>query len=506
MARCVVQCVAVLLAACAGQPAAPESAEPAQAKPTGPVTPISGVVHYEVETGTLDDWSARIEGGLRVGYFHGGRNMLLYRAMDDGADDRAGIQVSFWARRDNESAAFHRVPGSIDHLQYIRDTLGDANNFGRTTGPEIIAELEAGKLHCGMIGESSFLLAVDKQRPWTAIAKLGQDTAESPGKVVLVRSALNIRGPQDLRGLRVGSRASGPYDMVMVREWLEYLGVPLDSVVLEDMIAQEDLKRRLRDEELDVAFLHLHIAAANAAGDVWEPYPGFDFEFADPELSQSLLVCRDDAIAEYRETIVRFLAAYKQRVDYELALSDQDRLAFEGDKAMGMELTFFDGLNLPQYRAEPIITLPTLLEMQRLLVKHEIVARAEPLEHMVDNSLMHEALVRVASLPGGPYAGAPAVESGSWAQGNDPVVIPGNATERLLAILDIDGDGVVDREEFEVAAGPGLRFRSWDMDWSGAVDAEELRQGLIRISPLTENYRHNPGYKEQSETREPAED
>lgn len=501
MARCVILCVIAGLLSCAEQP--PPAGEPS---PAAPSAPIPGLNRYELETGALADWAARGEGGLRLGYFHGGRNMLLYRAMDDGAYDRAGIQVSFWARRDNDSPDFHRVPERIDHLEYIRDVLGDANNFGRTTGPEIMAEIAAGQLHCGMIGESSFLLAVDEQRSWTAVAKLGQDTAESPGKVVLVRSALDISGPRDLRGLRVGSRASGPYDMVMVREWLEHQGVPLDDVVLEDMIVQEELKRKLREEELDVAFLHLHIASAFAATDGWEAYPGFTFDFADPELSQSLLVCRDDAIVEYRETLVRFLAAYKRRIDYEYGLSEHERLAFEGDKAMGMELTFFDGLNLPQYRAEPTITLPTLLEMQRLLVKHGIVSAARPVERMVDNSLIDEALARVAALGEQPYPGAPEQGSSGVMRGNDPVVIPGSAAERLLAVLDRDGDGLLDMAEFESAAVPGMRFAAWDMDWSHTIDAEELRQGLLRVSPLTPYYRHNPNVKERPVPRPPAED
>ena len=491
----------MLLSGCGAPPEPLAPAEPAEVAPV--VLPYGA--RYEVETGALAEWAAQGEGGLRFGYFHGGRNMLLYRAMDDGAYQRAGIDVSFFARRDNASVEFHRVPESIDHLEFIRDTLGDANNFGRTTGPEIMAEMQAGRLHCGMIGESSFLLAVDEQRPWTAVAKLGQDTAESPGKVVLVRSALAIQGPADLKGLRVGSRASGPYDMVMVREWLEHQGVPQDQVILEDMIIQEELKRKLRDEELDVAFLHLHIAANFASRDSWETYPGFDFAFADPELSQSLLVCRNDAIAEYRETLVRFLAAYKQRIDYEYGLSDQERSAFEGDKAMGMELTFFDGLNLPQYRAQPTITLPTLLEMQRLLVKHGVVDQAQPLEAMVDNSLIEEALARVAEQPAGPYAGDPRLDD-DGRSGNDPVVIPGSAVERLMAVLDTSGDGVLDMDEFRAIAAPGQRFVGWDMDWSDTIDVAELRDGLLRVSPLTEYYRHNPNVINRPEATPPSEE
>ncbi len=503
-----VSCV-ILLAACQPQPepVAPAPAPPTIAEPTAhiPEEVLPAARRFDLETGSLDDWATRGEGGLRVGYFHGGRNMLLYRAMDDGAYRRAGIEVTFFARRDNDSLEFHRVPDDIEHLEFIRDRLGDANNFGRTTGPEIMAEMDAGRLHCGMIGESSFLLSVDAEQPWTAIAKLGQDTKESPGKVVLVRSALDIQGPEDLDGLRIGSRASGPYDMVMVREWLLHHGVALEDVVLEDMIVQEELKRKLNHEELDAAFLHLHIASRYAAGESWEAYPGFDFSFADPELSQSLLVCRNDAIAEYRETLVRFLAAYKRRIDFEYGLSEAERMAFEGDKAMGMELTFFEGLNLPQYRPEPVITLPTLSEMQRLLVKHAIVEQARPIEPHLDNSLIRDALARVAAEGERPYPGAPVVLSATE-MGNDPLVIPGSAVERLLFVLDTSGDGVLDVTEFQAVAAPGQRLAAWDMDWSETIDAAELREGLLRITPLTEYYRHNPNVVNRPEATLPSPD
>jgi hypothetical protein len=183
------------------------------------------------------------------------------------------------------------------------------------------AELEAGNLECGMIGESTFLTVVDEGLPWSAVSRLGQDTRESAGKIVVVRSDLPIEGPADLRGLTFGSRESGPYDQVMVREFLLSRGVDPSSMVILDQVPPDDLERMLEDRELDLAFLHLVIAA----------------------------------------TI--------RRVRHEQSLPARERSRFSGSRSFGMDLTFFEDFDIPQYSERPLIQVDLLAEMQRLLLK-----------------------------------------------------------------------------------------------------------------------------------------
>ena len=370
--------VGLLLAAgCSSQNApGPPEEQPTSAESAGPVPNVSGEV-------------------LRMGFFHGGRNMLLYRAWIDGWFDSAGLNVVLRATQQPQSTDFYDMPRSAEELTRLKKKP-ETRYFGRTTGPTIVGEMVKGGLDCGMIGESSFLLAVDQKLPFTAIAKLGQDTREEPGKIVMVRANLNIESPDDLIGRSIGSRESGPYDRVMTREWILGQGLQLNQMTIIDQIPQHRLKKQLHQQDLDLAFLHLHIASNVASRGLYTAYPGFVFDFADPKLSQALLVCKNTVIAERRKELVRFIQVYKQRIDHEQDLSRVERLQFQGDKTRGMELRTFKGLNLPQYDPVPVIDLELLRTMQGLLVKHDILQERRPIEPMLDNALVREAL---ASLP-----------------------------------------------------------------------------------------------------------
>ncbi len=488
MTRLILPALALLLA-CSAEPEptnTQQASEPDQEETSG-TNPNTNTTRaepaadpHDPETWTLDSqdlpsFAASNSDSLRMGYFHGGRNMLLYRAMDAGDFREAELDVSFWSVREEGDPVFYRMPESIDHLVHIRKKRPRAENFGRTTGPQITAEMTNGRLHCGMIGESTFLTAIDQGPPWHAIARLGQDTQAAPGKVVVVRKGLVLEEPADFEGLSVGSRQSGPYDMVMVREWLLHEGVPLRSVSLKDQIPQTKLKRMLRKQQLDIAFLHLHIGGKMVEKGKYERYPGFDFSFADPELSQALLVCHDDVIRDRREELVDFLEVYKHRIDYENGLSEEERAAHTGDKARGMDLDTFEDLNLPQYRSRPVIELRTLEAMQALLVKHHIVDSAKPIAPYLDNSLMEQALARVATSQGlaGPDRST--------------------ATKRLMAVLSTDGDMALSRAEFEATAHDSSLFEGWDLDMDGSIGLAELQLGLLAEDPMLPHYRGNVG-------------
>jgi hypothetical protein len=125
---------------------------------------------------------------------------------------------------------------------------------------------------------------------------------------------------------------------------------------------------------------------------LYKPFPGFAFDFADPRLSQALLVCKDSVVAARRAELLRFIEVYVRRIKYEQSLSKDLRRANQGDKTRGMELRAFEGLNLPQYDPVPTIEPELLQTMQGLLIKHGLIEEARPIGPRVDNSLVLEAL------------------------------------------------------------------------------------------------------------------
>lgn len=54
-----------------------------------------------------------------------------------------------------------------------------------------------------------------------------------------------------------------------------------------------------------------------------------------------------------------------------------------------------------------------------------------------------------------------------------------------LARLDLDGDGVVTQEEYEVCAGAGDRFEDIDTSGDGRVSVSELYQFTVSHEPRT---------------------
>ena len=355
-------------------------------------SPVTG------EPATIQETSSPKPSGppLRFGYFHGGRNMLVYRAWIDNWFDKEGVSIRLMATKIATSREFHEMPKSVEELNRVKATAS-AREFGRTTGPTILGALKAKELDCGMIGESTFILAIEQGLPMTAITKLGQDDAKTPGKIVVVRSDLDIQSPQDLIGKNIGSRESGPYDMVMTREWILGQGLELQQMRIKDQIPNRKLKEMLKKKKLDLAFLHLHIAAKSVRAGRYKPYPNFNFDFANPQLSQALLVCRNEVLQERREELTQFISIYKKRIDFEQSLTKAQRLTHDGDKTLGMDMSFFKGLNIPQYDPIPLIDVSILKEMQGLILKHGIISKAPDITAHVDNSLTEEALKRVAA-------------------------------------------------------------------------------------------------------------
>lgn len=221
---------------------------------------------------------------------------------------------------------------------------------------------------------------------------------------------------------------------------------------------------------MDVVFRATHDEAAEGF---------FDHSMADPALSQSLLVCSDAVIRDRREALIRLMAAYKRRVDYELDLSPRERLRYSVRRGFEMDLFYFEGFNLPQPDATPTIDIDSLNQLQDLLVRYEALDAARPVVAQVDNSLMEEALGRVEAEGLGNY---PASQLR---------VLPGSPSARLIAVLDTDGDGVLSYKEFRTISSKDNEPSDHDQNEDGTIDEAEVREMLLSVSPLTDVNQNN---------------
>jgi len=231
-------------------------------------------------------------------------------------------------------------------------------------------------------------------------------------------------------------------------------------------------------------------------------------------------VPRGAGAAPVKALFDRYAAAYIRRVRFEQSLPARERTRFSGSKSFGMDLSYFEDFNIPQYSPRPLIQIELLTQMQRLLLEHRMVDEARDVAPWVDNSLVEEAIALVEAEPGGSYPGAVLT------------VIPGSPAARLIAVLDQDGDGRFSTAEFEDVAystrraadwdqdGDGRfstaefedvaystrRAADWDQDGDGYLDEAEMRVLLAQVSPLIEGYRGKDRHKRQEEPDEEGED
>ena len=447
---------------------------------------------------------------LRIGYFHGGRNILLYRAMDDGAFEREGVDVAFFARRWKKDRKFFKIWGDAIQLDLYRKFTHEGYLFGRTTGPEIIHEMDNGRLDCGMIGESTFVqMVVAENRPFKAIIKLGQDKSSAPGKIMVMKKDITDVSAVGLKGKSFLSRESGPYDQIMVREFLEKRGVSLDDVQLLDQVPQHALKGHIENATVDFAFLHLNRAVHVIQKGDYVMFPDYEFDFAKPEIAQAVLVCQKEILERKRDSLKKFIRAYIKRIGYEHGLSDAERALFDINKTLKIDNKAIPGFNLPQYDQQPWIGESELEEVSRLLHKYGFIFALEDVIPFIDHSLLEEVLNEVGKAEE-PYGGAERIQTllKGFKEVESlqnlptlPPVIKGSPANKLIRLLDRDEDGALSNMEMVLAGAPDRTFWKFDANGDRLIQEDEMKQLLLNTDPLHPVYRGGGRWKEREDKR-----
>ncbi len=341
---------------------------------------------------------------IRVGYFHGGRTALLLRAYETDAFEKRGLNVEYYAAP-LRGKDYEIVPRSIEEFNE-----GGTDNVGKTKGTELIDDMLAGKFDLAMVGESSFIYSIYSGKPIVAIAELGHDVKGQAGHVFLMRKGLRTARPGDYFGKIVVSRRAGPGDAIFLREYLRQAGInlktqavflkslpktlaekrrlPRGKVLIAEDVFEDDMKVGAKNGVIDGGYFHL-MGVPKKAGE-FNVIKSMD-EFANPELSQALLVCTTGYLQANRPELTKLLEVYIERVKYEHGLSYEERTKVQ-DKGLQMAMNL-NGLNYPQYDLVPAVGTGLLYDVKNLLVKYDFIGRNDvKIENFVDNSLVYAAL------------------------------------------------------------------------------------------------------------------
>lgn len=329
-------------------------------------------------------------GVARIGYFHGGRTHLFYRAYINGYFENEGIDARL-ITKSLDSEDLIEVPKKHEEFEEKQD---EVSFLGRMTGVEIIREIEKGNLDGGVVGESSFLSLISKDSPIVAVAMLGHDEKEYPAHAFLLRKGLVIKSPEDLKGRTFVSRYSGPFDRTMVREFVESEGISIDDVTIIDDMKDRELLEAFKKGKVDGGYYHFHwVKKFVNEDDVAYVYRKLDW--VNPESSLALLVFHRDYIKNNPKDVQRIVNAYAKRVQYEKNLSLKERKI---PKGFGLQMVDYDsikGMNIPQYDFPPTLREDLLHQVQDILFKHKEIDKKITIENYLDYSFVEEAMKNI---------------------------------------------------------------------------------------------------------------
>jgi len=320
---------------------------------------------------------------VRIGYFHGGRTMLLYRAYINNEFENEGTAINLITKNLHKSN-YYAIPKSFEEIKGIKQ-------FGKVRGTELIQGVIDGNFDGATPGESSFIEAVIKGAPIVAVAMLGHDTKEKPGHAILFRKEITINSSKDIKGKILGSRRAGEGDLMLIKEFLQQEGIDHEKdVKIISQVEDDKLANSIIEKTIDGGYYHLMaVESLVKSGDA---YIYRKFDWVNPELSQALLVFHKDFVKKHPEQIKKIIVTYMKRIKYEHSLSKEERLKDPGkgiQKGLQMEKDF-EGMNLPQYNELPLVRVDLLEEMQDLLFKHGAIDKKADLSAFIDNRFVEE--------------------------------------------------------------------------------------------------------------------
>lgn len=325
---------------------------------------------------------------INIGYFHGGRTMLLYRALVNNYFEQENLTAYFYTKQ-LRSSVWQKY-----------DNTGDESTFkgrkaGKATGLELVDLLLQKKVDMSFIGEGAFIKVCSEGLPIMAVAQLGSDEEDKGGHSIVIKKGIKINGPKDLEKIVWGTRRSSGGDDIFLKEFLYKEGVDLSKVKIISGIDDDEVTRAIKTGKIQGAYHHLMMVRNDELNGIIYTYRKLDW--VNPNISQAIAVVRKDYFEKNRELLKKFVRAYMKRIAYERQLPDeikQKKVILPGGKGYQIslyELTMdYKGMNLPQYPLVPIIRKELMDEAMDMFVRHNFIDHKFPIENCYNNSIVLE--------------------------------------------------------------------------------------------------------------------
>ncbi len=319
---------------------------------------------------------------INIGYFHGGRTIILYRTMVYREFEKEGLHVNLMTKYLNEDTWFPMpdLTASGHHR---------TKSIGKATGDELVAKVVDGTFDGATIGETAFIKAVRNKSPIVAVAELGHDVRGGAGHALVLHKDVKLSGPKSYHGLKFGARRSSGGDEVVLREFLVQQGVDPDKdVKLITNVSDDVFGSMFATRELDGGYGHVMSVKKWIEKYRYPVKIHRALNWIDPELSQSVLIFSRTFVEEHPDKVLKALRAYRRRVHHEFHMPESEKVT---DNVKGLQISMdFAGLNLPEHREIPTIRIDMLNTWQKLLVKHKALDQIVDLRPYVDNTYVEQ--------------------------------------------------------------------------------------------------------------------
>jgi len=367
---------------------------------------------------------------IRIGYFHGGRTNMIYKASTNGYFDSENINVELYTK-DLSVEGVYKIPDT--HNEYlIRNKLNNKMrkknvadgtvslppqiNVGKMRGTEIVDHIVNGDFEAGTIGECSFLIKIIEGAPIVAVSLLGFE--REPGKAILLHKDVTIHNKSDWLGKILAARRAGPSDFIYLMEFLEAEGIKenkiniihvrgvenkeevikssrkADMVNVVPQIDEYYHRKWLKDGFIDGGLYHLLSVIHEKR---YNSYIYRSMDWMKPSMPQALLVFHRDYVQQHPEMVQKVVNGYMKRLNYENKIPYKQR-ADSWDKGAIIKGTY-KGLWISTYIFPPKINIGLLNDMQKLLVKYNFIKDIIDITPYINESFVHESYAAYFSKP-----------------------------------------------------------------------------------------------------------
>ncbi len=311
------------------------------------------------------------EEAIEIGYFHGGRAQLLYRAQLAGEFASECLDLRLVVGRDAGGELF-TLPAEHESFEAALASAG----VERWGSASIVEAIASGAIDGGAVGEAEFVDAVSRGLPITAVATLGINRKEIPGYALLLRRGKRVGRSADLSALKVGVNRTAPFDLVLARELMRQLSPKGLAPRLEEFVSAREITSAIETGDLDGGFYHYRAAKALIGSGVATLHRRLDW--ADARLTHALWVFNNDFLDRRPQDLERLLSVYLQRI-----ASEEDPPEYSDELAMGV----------PAWELHPTVDVERLDGVQGLMIEHGLLRKETDLYPFIDNRFVTRAYV-----------------------------------------------------------------------------------------------------------------